>query len=100
MMNYQPQADVFEGLLREIRKITMVGAPRPFYPAKEAQQILGMSRSNMYRLMKLGRLEVRHVDKKIFITHRSMMRLVFGEDHQKAQQEFESGVADLAQPMK
>jgi predicted site-specific integrase-resolvase len=62
----------------------MVGAPRAFYPQKETMAILGMSRSTLHRLVQEGRLEVKHVgDRKVVYTHRSIMKLVFGDEYKE-----------------
>jgi hypothetical protein len=64
--------------ISELRNLIISSAPKEFYTLKETRSILGMSRSHIHFLAKSGRLELRKVGKKGFVTKESIDILVLG----------------------
>jgi translation initiation factor 2 alpha subunit (eIF-2alpha) len=53
---------------------------RPFYTIEETMDILGMSRSQINKLVTKGMLTRRKVIKKVYFTRESIVKLVMGEE--------------------
>ena len=82
MIQNRSKAELILEIQTAIKSQLTLG-PREYYTIYETMKVLGISRTHLYTLRKLGKLETRPVGtKKVVITKRSIDALVFGDEQE------------------